>query len=197
MLFLDELGEFPSHLLDALRQPLEHGSVVIARKGRAVEFPSRFQLVAATNPCPCGFAGDRKLACSCSQAAADRYRRRLSGPLLDRFDLRVGMHRVPAGEVLGAPGEPTSAVRARVTEARLRQDQRGYLNRDLPRSILDGLEMDTGATAMLEGAGARASLSGRGLDRLRRVARTIADLDGSAAVAESHVAEALALREAW
>lgn len=197
VLFLDELGEFPSHLLDALRQPLEQGSVVIARKGRAVEFPSRFQLIAATNPCPCGFAGDRKVACSCSPATADRYRRRLSGPLLDRFDLRVRMHRVPPGEVLGAPGEATAEVRARVTDARLRQQVRGHLNRDVPRLLLDDLEVDPAASVLLERASARATLSGRGLDRVRRVARTIADLDGCENVAEPHVAEALALREAW
>lgn len=197
VLFLDELGEFPARTLDALRQPLEEGRVALARRGLSVTYPSAVQLVAASNPCPCGYAGDRLQSCQCPPAGVERYRRRISGPLLDRFDLRVGVRRLHAEEVQGPPGEATDRVLARVEKARHRQLERGTLNRDLGRSALDGLEMHEAAGALLGRAVDTARLTARGFDRIRRVARTLADLEGSDLVREGHVAEALALRGSW
>jgi magnesium chelatase family protein len=194
VLFLDELAEFPSHLLDTLRQPIEEGRVHIARKGVSVAFPCRVQLVAATNPCPCGYLGDGRTPCRCSRSAVDRYRTRLSGPLLDRFDLRVTVPRVEATELLGAGGEPSAVVRSRVLEARRIQQARGVLNRSLSRDQLDGLPWDVDAGRMLALAMDRQALTGRGWDRVRKTARTIADLEGAEQAGGSHVAEALALR---
>jgi magnesium chelatase family protein len=196
VLFLDELGEFPGHLLDALRQPLEEGSLVVARKGVSVEFPAAFQVVAATNPCPCGFAGDRVVSCRCGRAAVDKYRRRLSGPLLDRFDLRVRVARLEASELSGAAGESSAVVRARVVAARRRQWERGRLNRLLSRRELDALEWAAEASALLERSVDALALTGRGWDRVRKVAVTIADLAAGDRVEEHHVAEALAYRGA-
>ncbi len=121
LLFLDELGEFPTNLLDALRQPVEEGWVTVARSGRSVTFPANVQLVAATNPCPCGFEGDRAVACRCRPSGVERYRRRLSGPLLDRFDLRVAVSRPGSSALSGPAGESSADVRSRVIAARRRQ----------------------------------------------------------------------------
>jgi len=197
VLFLDELGEFPARSLDALRQPLEEGQVVIARRGLSVTLPAGVQLVAATNPCPCGYAGDRIQACRCSPADVHRYRRRISGPLFDRFDLRVAVRRLSAEELQAPPGETTAAVAPRVAAARKRQAERGTLNRDLTRAQLDALPMDPAAGDLLERAVDRVGLTGRGFDRIRRVARTLADLDEAETVAEPHLSEALALRGSW
>jgi magnesium chelatase family protein len=194
VLFLDELGEFAPSMLDALRQPLEEGSIAIARKGVSVRFPANFQLVAATNPCPCGYAGDDRLACRCSPHAIERYHRRLSGPLIDRFDLRITVPRPDGAALLGSRGESTATVGARVAAARQRQHARGRLNRNLGRTELDALALDGDATAVLRDALRADRLSGRGYDRVRRVAASIADLDGDARIGKRHVAEALALR---
>lgn len=194
VLFLDELGEFPAHLLDAMRQPVEAGSVVVARKGASVEFPASFQLVAATNPCPCGYTGDRLVSCRCGQRGVDKYRRRLSGPLLDRFDLHVRVARLDSTELAGPPGESSHHVRARVVAARERQLQRGRLNRELSRTDLDAVRWEPTAQSLLERAVATQALTARGWDRVRRVAMTIADLDSSETVAEAHAAEALVYR---
>lgn len=195
VLFLDELGEFPPAMLDALRQPLEEGSVVIARKGVSVRFPASFQLVAATNPCPCGYAGDDRVACTCSEKAIDRYRRRLSGPLLDRFDLRVTVPRPAGMELLGEAGENSAVVASRVANARAAQRSRGVLNRTLGRSELDAIPTDPGASRLLEKALENDRLTGRGYDRVRRVATTLADLAGREQIGADHVAEALTLRD--
>jgi magnesium chelatase family protein len=195
VLFLDELGEFPPAMLDALRQPLEEGSVVIARKGVSVRFPASFQLVAATNPCPCGFAGDDRVACTCSEKAVDRYKRRLSGPLLDRFDLRVTVPRPAGTELLGEPGESSATVAARVAAARDAQRRRGGLNRTLGRSQLDAVPIEPQARRLLEKALEADRLTGRGYDRVRRVATTLADLAGRERVGADQVAEALMLRD--
>jgi len=194
VLFLDEVGEFPPHLLDALRQPIEEGSVVVARKGAAVRFPSAVQLVGATNPCPCGYFGDRLVGCRCSPRAADRYKQRLSGPLLDRFDLRVRVTRLEAGELAGPHGEASAEVRARVVAARKRQHARGRLNRELTGSELDAMAWSEAASRLLTSAVQRQALTGRGWDRVRRVAATVADLDESELIGEDHMAEALAFR---
>lgn len=194
MLFLDELGEFPARLLDGLRQPLEQRVVHVARRGASATFPADVQLVAATNPCPCGHLGDRTTPCRCSAALVDRYARRLSGPLLDRIDLRVGVTAVPSDELLGPPGEPTTAVRRRVVAARARQAARGSTNAHLGRPDLDDLPVTAEAGDLLAQAVGSGTLTARGFDRVRRVARTIADLADRDLVEADDVAEALVLR---
>ena len=194
VLFLDELGQFPPLLLNALRLPLEDGEVTIARKGAAVRFPCRSQVVAATNPCPCGYLGDRLVACRCAPTAVVRYRARLSGPMLDRLDVHVRVDRVETTELTGPEGEASATVAARVGAARARQRERGALNRDLTRAVLDGFGWDQGALRLLERSATRLTLTARGWDRVRRVARTVADLEGAGRVAEHHIAEALAYR---
>ncbi len=193
-LFLDELGEFPVHMLDALRQPMEEGHVTVARKGASVRFRTEFQLVAATNPCPCGYEGDRLRQCTCSSRSVERYRRRLSGPLLDRFDLVVRVPRVDADEMVGEAGESSSTVAARVAAARNRQQEHGRRNARLGRVALDRLAWHPEAAGILEEAMRRTVLTARGWDRARRVAATIADLDGASEIAGKHVMEALAYR---
>lgn len=194
VLFLDELGEFPVHLLDALRQPMEEGSVVVARKGASVRFATAFQLVAATNPCPCGFEGDALKQCECPPHVVSKYKRRLSGPLLDRFDIVVPVPRVESTAMAGAPGEASVEVAGRVAAARKRQRVRGMTNSRLRRPHLDRLHWGDGVVGMLEGAMRRSALTARGWDRVRRVAATIADLEESELILENHVAEALAFR---
>jgi len=196
VLFLDELGEFPPNLLDALRQPLEEGSGTIGRKGISVKFPAAVQLVAATNPCPCGFYGDHRDPCTCTPRMVERYRRRLSGPLMDRFDMRVRVDRTDPAALVGPPGEPSEAVRERVADARRRQQGRPTINGALSRPELDDLDMTDGASRLIERALQQGRLTGRGFDRVRRVARTIADLAARQTVAEPDVAEALVLRGA-
>jgi magnesium chelatase family protein len=194
VLFLDELGEFPPHLLDALRQPIEDGVVYISRKGVSVRFPCAVQVVAATNPCPCGHLGDRTEPCRCGRRALDRYRRRLSGPLLDRFDMRVAVARLASDELLGSPGEASGPVADRVAAARARQAERGSLNRDLDRDALDVGPWAPGAIRLLRTAIDRLGLTGRGYDKVRRVARTVADLAGDEVAGPDHVSEALTFR---
>ncbi len=196
VLFLDELAEFPPHLLNMLRQPIEEGLVHVARKGTSVAFPARVQLVAATNPCPCGYRGDERHPCRCSPGSVERYRRRLSGPLIDRFDLRVVVPRVPVDELTGPPGEPSAAVRLRVSSAREVQRRRGRLNRSLTRSALDEMSWSAGAVGSLRRGVDLLGLTGRGWDRVRRVARTVADLDGRGEIATADVDLALELRGA-
>ena len=160
----------------------------------SVVFPCRAQVVAATNPCPCGHLGDARTACRCNPAAVERYRARLSGPLLDRFDLRVAIGRLDGNELLASGGESSAAVRERVVPARAAQRRRGRVNRELQRDRLDAMEWDTEAGSLLAAAVDRWGLTGRGWDRVRRVARTIADLAGSERMTGDHVAEALSLR---
>ncbi len=194
VLLLDELGEFPVHLLDSLRQPMEEGHVVVARKGASVRFKTEFQVVAATNPCPCGYDGDRLRQCTCQPRAVNRYKRRLSGPLIDRFDIAVRVPRVESGEMAGAEGESSAQVAARVAAARKRQVARGRRNARLGRTDLDRLHWHDGVIGMLESAMRHSALTARGWDRVRRVAATIADLDEADLILDTHVAEALAYR---
>lgn len=197
VLFLDEMGEFPATVLDALRQPLEEGVVRISRARATVTFPASFLLVAAMNPCPCGEAGAEG-SCRCLPSARARYSRRLSGPLLDRFDLVVPLFRPQPDELLSPDrGETSEVVARRVADARLLARGRGVaFNASLPGEDLDVFAaLSIRARALLESALHAGALSGRGLHRVQRVARTIADLDSAAPIIEeAHVAEALALR---
>ncbi len=199
VLFLDELSEFSRASLEALRQPLEDGRVAIARASRSAVYPTRFMLIAATNPCPCGYAGDGEL-CRCSEAELARHRRRLSGPLLDRIDLLSTLERIPA-ESLRAPALMTSAqARAQVAEARARQAARlasdgVSVNAHMDARMLSRhARLDSRGQELLSAAAARGLLSARGEHRVLRVARTIADLDASARVRARDINTALALR---
>jgi magnesium chelatase family protein len=197
VLFVDELGEFPVSVLDAMRQPLEEGRIRIARAKAVVEYPARFLLVAAMNPCPCG-RGGRPGVCTCSDAERLRYARRLSGPFLDRIDLRVDVPRPDVAHLLaGPPGESSAVVAARVAAARALATSRGMrCNADLPVAALDLVAPMRGSAAVLfEDALRAGTLSARGLHRSRRVARTIADLrDGDGPVSDEDVCLALQLR---
>ncbi len=197
VLFLDELPEFDRRVLEVLREPLESGRVVIARAARQAAFPARFQLVAAMNPCPCGYLGDPSGRCHCSEEQVARYRRRLSGPLLDRIDMQVEVPRLDHRELMapGAGGESSAAVRARVTAARGRQAGRGVLNHQLAGTRLrEACPMTDRARALLEQAVARLGLSARAYHRILRVARSIADLEGVEGLDSAHVAEAVQYR---
>jgi magnesium chelatase family protein len=195
ILFLDELAEFPRGHLDTLRQPLEEGVVSVARRGTSVDFPASFQLLAATNPCPCGFFGDGRRPCDCRPAVRARYRSRISGPLLDRFDLIVRMGRVESNEYSGPEGESSEDVAARVQRARAIQVARGAVNRHIMPGPL--LHESPAARSLVTSAVDSALLTARGADRVRRVARTIADLEQVGEVEEQHMAEAIGLRGEW
>lgn len=201
VLFLDELLELPRYVLDAMRQPLEDGRVVIARAAHAVAFPARFMLVAATNPCPCGRSGTEGSRCSCGVNDIARYRARLSGPLADRLDLRVTVAPVALSAMHGGGNEASDGVRARVIAARERQRLRYaampgvHANAQAPSRALRGDHGPTAdAHAWLVTAADHLRLSARGYTRVLRVSRTIADLDGAEQVDRSAVAEALAFR---
>lgn len=197
VLFLDELPEYDRSVLEVLREPLESGAITISRAARQADFPARFQLVAAMNPCPCGYLGLLSGKCKCSPARILQYRARVSGPLLDRIDLHVEMQPV-SDEDLARPqaAEPSRAVRERAACARQRQVARqGVANARIPASQVDerlGLEPE--GRAVLRAAGMRHGLSARAHHRVLRVSRTIADLEGCASVRPSHVHEALLYR---
>ncbi|WP_291158899.1 YifB family Mg chelatase-like AAA ATPase [Gemmatimonas sp. UBA7669] len=206
VLFLDELSLFPRHTLEALRQPLEDGQVVVARAARAVRFPSRFSLVAASNPCPCGYAGSPDRVCRCTPAELERHRARLSGPLADRIDLHVHVQRVPPEALASqSPRERSADIRARVIAARgIQQARYAHLQTSLgapltnatapARVIAPGARLLPDARALLLRAADRLALSARAYHRVLRVARTMADLDAEEAVHAMHVAEALRFR---
>jgi magnesium chelatase family protein len=200
VLFLDEMPEFSRHVLDVLRQPLEEGRITVARAARTVVFPARFVLVAAMNPCPCGYRADPKRACRCTPQQVAKYRGRLSGPLLDRLDLVVDVQPVAITDLTGEPtGEPSSAVRGRVLAARARQLARpgraARLNANLQgRAFERTCAIDDVGRRLLERSAERLHLSARGFHRVLKVARTIADLAGDVAIAPEHLAEALQFR---
>lgn len=199
VLFLDELPEFPRSALEALREPLETGHITIARAARRAEFPARFQLVAAMNPCPCGYLGSMQRACRCTPDQVARYQGRLSGPLLDRIDLHVAVSAVPAAELLQAQaGETTAQVQARCLAARERaQARQGKSNQALAGAEIDAHAMpDDAALKFLHAAAARLGWSARGMHRTLKVARTIADLAGAPRTGLEHIAEALQYRPA-
>jgi magnesium chelatase family protein len=197
VLFLDEMAEFNRRVLDVLRQPLEEGTVRIARAARTVAFPARFMLIGAMNPCPCGYAGDDLRPCRCSPMQVANYASRLSGPLRDRMDLTVAVQALPARELTASsPGESSVRVRERVVSARARQMERdGVLNARLQgRDLRTRTALDHAARRMFDAALTRLALTARGHDRVLRVARTIADLDSSDGIHADHLAEALQFR---
>jgi magnesium chelatase family protein len=201
VLFLDEMLEFPRGVLDVLRQPLEEGFVTIARAARTVVFPARLVLVGAMNPCMCGFLGDAVRECRCTPQQVDRYRSRLSGPLRDRMDLTVEIPALPPEALGDTPtGEPSAAVRARVLVARERQRTRlagtgAPTNAELtPKLLRQHCRLDGAGLRVLTRAVRQLGLSARGYERVRKVARTIADLEGAEGVEADHVAEALQFR---
>jgi magnesium chelatase family protein len=197
VLFLDELGEFSREALEALRQPLEEGRVTIVRARHAIELPCRFMLVAASNPCPCG-RGEQSGECDCQPASTRRYRAKLSGALADRIDIAISVERPSAEEMGTAPRSDSASVRDRVIAARERQEHRlgaGRCNAEMSLVELRSTSAMTGeATALLAKGHAQLDLSGRGHDRVLRLSRTIADLEGSGRVSADHVARALTLR---
>lgn len=199
VLFLDELPEFSRHVLEVLREPLETGTITISRAGRQADFPSRFQLVAAMNPCPCGYRGDPRGDCGCSEDKVRNYREKISGPLLDRIDIQVDVQRLPP-EALRPdtqPAEPSAAVLERVCAARRRQVARaGVCNARLQGDLLEeACALPAAAWSLLEKAMDSFAMSARAHQRVRRVARTIADLAESDEIAVEHVGEALNLRQ--
>jgi magnesium chelatase family protein len=203
VLFLDELAEFRRDALESIRQPLEERRVRVVRVGGACDFPCDVLLVAAMNPCPCGFLGDPRRACSCSASERVRYARRVSGPLLDRIDLRVAMPAVPWRELSDAPaGESSAAIRLRVAAARRtaasrRPGRPEFRNADLtPGELSREAALDAAGRRLLESAVTRLTLSVRAIHRALRVARTIADLEESRGISARHLSEALALRGA-
>ncbi|KFL36095.1 YifB family Mg chelatase-like AAA ATPase [Arenimonas donghaensis] len=198
VLFLDELAEWSRQALETLRQPMESGCVTVSRAARQSQFPARFQLVAAMNPCPCGWAGDPSGRCGCSAESVARYRAKLSGPLLDRIDLQLAVPRLPPAQLRPdqPPGESTAAVRERVLAARARQLERA----GVPNAQLDQASTDRDCLLrpkdrrLLERAIDQLQLSARALHRIQRVARTLADLSGADAIGTEHVAEAIGYR---
>jgi magnesium chelatase family protein len=197
VLFLDEMAEFNRSVLEVLRQPLEEGCVRIARALRTVSFPARFMLIGAMNPCPCGFHGDESRPCRCTPQQITRYGSRLSGPLRDRMDLTVAVAALPARElVLAESSESSASIRGRVEAARARQMARdGALNARLHgRALRSRTRLESRARRLFDRALTQLALTARGHDRVLRVARTIADLEGSDGIHAEHVGEALQFR---
>ncbi len=198
VLFLDELPEFDRRVLEVLREPLESGRIVISRAARQAEFPARFQLIAAMNPCPCGYHGDREGRCGCGPGQIERYQRKVSGPLLDRIDLHVRMARVGAAELQSMqPGEATERVRERIIAARDHQLAR----QDAANALLDAAatarhcKLAKPEAALLARAVDRLGLSARACHRIQRLARTIADLSGAPLIKAPHLSEAIQYRQ--
>lgn len=197
VLFLDEFPEFSRMALEALREPLETGTITIARATQRAEFPAQFQLIAAMNPCPCGYLGSSVRACRCTPDQVSRYQAKLSGPLMDRIDLHVDVQALVPDELLQAPaGETSSVVRARAAAARQRaQERQGCTNQGLAGSAIDThVQLDDAATRFVASAAAQLAWSARGTHRTLKIARTIADLAGSDMVQVTHVAEAMQYR---
>jgi magnesium chelatase family protein len=199
VLFLDELPEFPRAALEALREPLESGTITISRAARRAEVPARFQLLAAMNPCPCGYLGSTARACRCTPDQVSRYQGKLSGPLLDRIDLHMEVTSLTAQDLLSAPpGESTQAIRLRSMAARDRARLRqGCTNQGLQGQAIDiHVQLESQAIAFLNKVATQLGWSGRSTHRTLKVARTIADLADSETTQLTHVAEAIQYRRA-
>jgi magnesium chelatase family protein len=195
VLFLDELPEFERRVLEVLREPIETGHIVISRAARRAEYPARFQLVAAMNPCPCGYLGDPSGRCRCTTDQVARYRQKLSGPLLDRIDMHVEVPRQPFRDLEGPSGEASSAVRERVVQARQRQLARGDINSRLANAQLDRhCSLHQADRRLLEQSMERLQLSARAWHRILKLARTIADLEGAGGIETLQLAEAINYR---
>ncbi len=197
VLFLDEMPEFGPAALQALRQPLEDGSITLVRAEGRLRFPARFALIGAANPCPCGFFGDAKRRCGCSQGAIDRYQARMGGPLIDRIDLVLDVSRVDPGLLLGAATGPTSEQLRQLVDAAVERAQRRGLGPQAllaGSSLLEACTLSATSRERLERLARVQHLSGRGVTRLLRVARTIADLEGRDAVSSDHLSEAIGYR---
>ncbi len=202
VLFLDELPEFHRNVLEVLRQPLEDGQVTVSRAAATVTFPCEFMLVAAMNPCPCGFFGDAKRECRCTDRQVQTYRNKISGPLLDRIDIHIEVPTIDVNQLssLGA-GEPSSQIRSRVTQARRVQQTRFrevdglHCNAGMgARNLQTYCRLEGGAQAMLRNAIGELNFSARAYDRILKVSRTIADLAGSDTIQSNHVFEAIQYR---
>lgn len=199
VLFLDELPEFERRVLEVLREPLESGSITISRAARQAQFPARFQLVAAMNPCPCGYFGHQAGRCRCTPDMVNRYQGRISGPLLDRIDLQVQVGPLAQEELLaGGSGETSEAVRVRVEQCARRQILRqGGFNAALAGAALeDACHTSRDGEVLLRNAMSRLGWSARAYHRVLKVARTIADLAGDEDIGQAHVAEAIQYRRA-
>ena len=196
VLFLDELPEFPRNVLEQLRQPLEEGTITLARSQMTISFPANVILVSGMNPCPCGFFGDPTRECRCTGGIIQRYLGKISGPLLDRIDLHIEVPAVPYRELRGKEeGAGTAEIRVRVERARARQMQRGYYNSQIPvRDLRKLCALDESGEKTLEMAVRRMGLSARAHDRILKVARTVADLDASDSISAKHLAEAVQYR---
>lgn len=202
VLFLDEMVEFPRNVLETLRQPLEDGYVVISRAKNSITYPSKFMLVGAMNPCPCGFLGDVEKQCTCTDVQVQRYRSRLSGPLLDRIDMIIDVPRLTADELLNIKedGEPSSKIRERVTNARKIQVERYkndgiFTNAELSANLIEKYcSLDKEAQEMMRLAAVKYQLSGRKYSRILKLARTIADLSSAEKIDSVHISQALQYR---
>ncbi|MDO9009239.1 MAG: ATP-binding protein, partial [Thiobacillus sp.] len=197
VLFLDELPEFSRQVLEVLREPLETGRITISRAARQADFPARFQLIAAMNPCPCGYLGHPTQACRDTPDQIARYRGRISGPLLDRIDIQISVPALTQDELMGASaGESSAVIRARVETARSRQMQRqGKPNAALGTQEIDQFcALDRAGETLLKQAITRLNLSARAYHRVLKLARSVADLAGSEAITPAHLAEAIQYR---
>ena len=197
VLFLDELPEFDRKVLEVLRQPLESKEIVISRASRQITFPANFQLIAAMNPCPCGYAFNQDSRCQCSAESIKRYQNRISGPLLDRIDLHIEVPPLKAQELQGSkPVEDSVTVRLRVIQAyNLQMQRQGFLNQSLsPQQLEQYALLDDGSQKIIALAQQRLNLSARAYHRVIRVARTIADLAQSEQIQSMHLTEALSYR---
>lgn len=201
VLFLDELSEFKKHVLEVLRQPLEDLKVTISRAASTITYPSCFMLVAAMNPCPCGYFSDPKHECTCTYQQIQRYRSKISGPLIDRIDLHVEVPAVPYKDLMGTSGAEASAgIRKRVIAARQRQSDRFartkiYCNAQMSsRQIKRYCRIDDDCSVLLESAIDKLGLSARAYNRILKIGRTIADLEGDSDIRVDHVSEAIQYR---
>lgn len=203
VLFLDEMAEFPRSVLEAMRQPMEDGKVEISRVAGRIEYPAQFQLIAAVNPCPCGFLGDPKKECKCSPRDIEKYKRKISGPILDRIDLHINVPAVETEKIIGniAKGESSEKIRNKVMECRKKQYERLgklgiFCNAQMKnKQVKEFCRLDIDGVHVLRLAMEKFDLSARSYFRVLKVARTIADFEGSEDVLSSHLAEALQYRE--